>query len=186
MANPYLTINGADLISMTWQEFNEAFDAIYADIQTNVSGLQQHIAAAIAHTAAQISVSPTTGQTNTDVQSALAQLAAQLTSIIAGPAPSAAEVQDARTGADAIARASVGILMREIHAQQLKANPTAVSLVPGLQSITASRRSRIRNIKISGRTLVNLLGRIGNCDDVSKWSNFQATTALDTANVRYG
>lgn len=194
MANPYLTINGADLVSMTWQEFNDAFDAIYADIQINVSGLQAHIAAAIAHTAAQISVSPTTGQANTNVQAAIAQLAAQLYQIIAGPAPSAAEVQDARTGADAIARASLGILMREIHAQQLAATPAAVTLSPGLQSITASRRSRIRNIKMSGRTLVNLIGRDGNFESDSNadgvadgWSSAGVgQRSIDATNAKYG
>ncbi|MFD2330674.1 hypothetical protein ACFSR7_15585, partial [Cohnella sp. GCM10020058] len=66
------------------------------------------------------------------------------------------------------------------------ADPTAVTLSPGLQSITASRRSRIRNIKISGRTLVNLLGRIGNCDDVTKFTTFQISLALDASNAMYG
>ena len=37
-----------------------------------------------------------------------------------------------------------------------------VNLQPGLQVINAPRKSRVRNIKMQGRTLVNLLGGDGN------------------------
>jgi hypothetical protein len=43
-----------------------------------------------------------------------------------------------------------------------------------------------RMIEIKGRTLVNLLGRDGNCEDVSKWNTWQATLSLDSVNAKYG
>lgn len=38
------------------------------------------------------------------------------------------------------------------------------------------------SFKIQGKTVVNLLGKDGNCEDVSKWGDYQCTHSLDTSN----
>ncbi|OCT10990.1 hypothetical protein A8709_04615 [Paenibacillus pectinilyticus] len=64
--------------------------------------------------------------------------------------------------------------------------PTAVNLVNGLQVVNVPQSSPFNLQNIKGRTLVNLLGRDGNFEDISRWGAFQGTIALDTANKIYG
>lgn len=195
MPNPYANLTPSKKIKDDFQNITIGFDRVKDDMDAVNLLIANHLSSMIAHAAKSISIDPITGLTVDNVQQALAQLTAQLTSIIAGPAPSAAEIQDARTGADQIARASLGILMREIHAQQLKAAPTSVTLSPGLQNIIANRRSRLRIKDIKGRTLVNLLGRDGNFEtDVNgdgvadgwSFSSQGSVASLDTVNFKYG
>ncbi|WP_018306357.1 hypothetical protein [Desulfitobacterium hafniense] len=58
-------------------------------------------------------------------------------------------------------------------------------LTHGTQTITAPRTSPAK-VKIPGRTLVNLLGRDGNCEDVSKWGDYQGSHVLDSSNKVFG
>lgn len=61
--------------------------------------------------------------------------------------------------------------------------PTLVSLANGLQVYNNLQSAPLENLSIKGSTLTNLLGRDGNCEDVSKWgSQSNATIALDTTN----
>lgn len=71
---------------------------------------------------------------------------------------------------------------------QVAANPgaTPVNLSNGLQVVNAVRTSPFNMTSIQGRTLVNLLGRDGNCEDVGKFGTFQATLALDSTNKTIG
>jgi hypothetical protein len=62
---------------------------------------------------------------------------------------------------------------------------TAANLVNGLQVLTVPKGSPYNVLNIVGRTLVNLLGRDGNCEDVSKWST-GATVTLDATNKVFG
>ncbi|OCB00602.1 hypothetical protein [Clostridium beijerinckii] len=39
---------------------------------------------------------------------------------------------------------------------------------------------------IQGKTVVNLLGKDGNCEDASKWTNWQTATTLDASNKVFG
>ncbi|MBW5447438.1 hypothetical protein GE107_15375 [Cohnella sp. CFH 77786] len=64
--------------------------------------------------------------------------------------------------------------------------PNTISLTPGVQIITGSRKSRVRNVKMTGRTLVNLLGRNGNCESTTPWLLANATVSLDTVNFVLG
>lgn len=61
-----------------------------------------------------------------------------------------------------------------------------VVLQPGLQIVTAERSAPFKLRGIKGRTLVNLLGRDGDCEDVSKWPTNAATVVLDTTNKMFG
>ncbi|WP_217597177.1 hypothetical protein [Cohnella sp. GbtcB17] len=65
------------------------------------------------------------------------------------------------------------------------ADPTPVTLSPGLQNIIANRRSRLRIKDIKGRTLVNLLGRDGGCESLTPFA-ITGTAALSTTQVRSG
>jgi hypothetical protein len=107
------------------------------------------------------------------------------------------ETVDARTGADAVARASLGAMVREIHQGMLNnttdiasGNTASSTLAHGLSNIVTSRASEVVPT-LSGRTLVNLLGRVGNCDDNTKWKqissgSFGAGSSIDTTNAKYG
>lgn len=59
------------------------------------------------------------------------------------------------------------------------------TLTNGVQSITTDQSSLV-SAKANGVTLVNLLGKDGNCEDISKWNVVYVTTALDSANKVYG
>lgn len=61
-----------------------------------------------------------------------------------------------------------------------------VVLQPGLQIVNAERSAPFKLSGIKGRTLVNLLGRIGNCEDVSPWSDSGSIHALDNVNKTTG
>ncbi len=68
-----------------------------------------------------------------------------------------------------------------------EAAPIPATLKPGIQTITADRTTPFNISSIKGRTLVNLLGRDGNCEDVSKWRvNPNATLTLDSQNADTG
>lgn len=56
----------------------------------------------------------------------------------------------------------------------------------GSQVIEVPRDTPFSVLSLKGRTLVNLLGKDGNCEDTSKWLTSQASIALDTSNVMYG
>lgn len=61
-----------------------------------------------------------------------------------------------------------------------------VVLNAGMQILNAQRRAAFSLRGIKGRTLVNLLGRDGNCENVSRFTPWQATLAADTANRTQG
>ncbi|NMF01486.1 hypothetical protein [Aneurinibacillus aneurinilyticus] len=67
-----------------------------------------------------------------------------------------------------------------------EAAPIPATLKPGIQTITADSTTPFNVSSIKGRTLINLLGRDGNCEDVSKWTVFSASTALDNVNKVQG
>ncbi|MFJ2045798.1 hypothetical protein ACIOBL_19545 [Paenibacillus taichungensis] len=62
----------------------------------------------------------------------------------------------------------------------------SVTLEPGLQIISAERASAFKLEGLKGRTLVNLLGRDGGCEDLSKIGVHQSTLTLDSANKVQG
>lgn len=62
-----------------------------------------------------------------------------------------------------------------------------VTLNPGVQIVNSARTSRFSLESIKGRTLVNLLGRAGNCEDLSKWFVTPGiASTLDTTNKTEG
>ena len=72
------------------------------------------------------------------------------------------------------------------YTQEVKSDSKqSVTLPHGLSVLNATRTAQLKP-KFKGRQLVNLLGRNGNCEDLSKWSPWQSTLALDTANKVYG
>ncbi len=61
----------------------------------------------------------------------------------------------------------------------------SITLSHGLNAIRAPRASLLKP-KFTGRTLVNLLGKDGNCEDAGKWVDWQAVHVLDASNRVYG
>ncbi|ANY74536.1 hypothetical protein BBD41_19260 [Paenibacillus ihbetae] len=61
-----------------------------------------------------------------------------------------------------------------------------VVLQPGLQIVNEERSAPFSLSGIKGRTLVNLLGRDGNCENVSRFTPWQATLAAETVNKTQG
>lgn len=134
---------------------------ITTEQQARLAQVQAHLAQLAAHAAAAITLSPVTGLTASNLQSAVEQLRTMLTTIIAGPAPSTAEIQAARVGADNIARASLDILIKEIHAKLIAANSQTVALKHGLNLVTADEAGPVA-LTLRGNSLSNILGDIGN------------------------
>ncbi|RKN85859.1 hypothetical protein [Paenibacillus ginsengarvi] len=67
------------------------------------------------------------------------------------------------------------------------ADPIPVTIPQGVSIVHAGRKSRFKDMKITGRTLVNLLGRDGNCEDVNRWVSYgNVSIATDSANKVYG
>lgn len=61
----------------------------------------------------------------------------------------------------------------------------AVTLEPGVQIVHAEKAAPFSLTGLSGRTLVNLLGRMGNCETVSEWSS-NVAIAIDNNNKTNG
>ncbi|WP_322902961.1 hypothetical protein [Paenibacillus campi] len=62
---------------------------------------------------------------------------------------------------------------------------TELILKPGTQTITVARDTPFNFSGMSGRMLLNLLGRNGNCESLTGWT-FSGTATLNTANVATG
>ncbi|WP_068782250.1 hypothetical protein [Paenibacillus sp. GM2] len=56
-----------------------------------------------------------------------------------------------------------------------------ITLQPGLQVVKAERDARFRLGSIKGRTLINLLGSAGGCEDNLSWSTPNGTISVDTS-----
>lgn len=159
---------------------------ITKEVQDRMTAVTAHISAIVAHAAAAITLNPVTGLTANNLQTAVEQLRTMLTTIIAGPAPSAAEIQAARVGADNVARASLDILIKEIHAKLIAANNQTTPLTRGQNLITASEAGPVA-VTVKGNTLANILDQqAANCEDASQWSINASTRATDTDNKAYG
>ncbi|WP_440110399.1 hypothetical protein [Paenibacillus sp. QZ-Y1] len=63
---------------------------------------------------------------------------------------------------------------------------STVTLQPGMQIIQADQESAFSLTGLTGRTLVNLLGRDGNCEDASRWLLFQGSATTDATNKTQG
>ncbi|KJD40003.1 hypothetical protein QD46_11910 [Paenibacillus polymyxa] len=61
----------------------------------------------------------------------------------------------------------------------------AVALEPGVQIVHAEKAAPFSLTGLSGRTLVNLLGRMGSCETVSEWSS-NVAIAIDNNNKTNG
>jgi hypothetical protein len=96
-----------------------------------------------------------------NVKAALEALLSQLNNLVGNTGNSNSEIVDGRMGADNVARATLGILIREMHAKLIDADRVNQILTHGLQVINASQNSPVE-FEIQGRTLVNLLAYDGN------------------------
>ncbi|MCP1307789.1 gp53-like domain-containing protein [Paenibacillus tyrfis] len=94
------------------------------------------------------------------------------------------------TGADQVLRTEFNENFEKIDAfagQLLAEDPTPVELGYGMQVINAKQTSMLENVSIKGRTLVNLLGRDGNCEDSTKFKTGNgAVLTTDTTHYVYG
>ncbi|MFC4103594.1 hypothetical protein [Paenibacillus xanthanilyticus] len=174
-----------------WQANFERADADLTSLQTQITAEQQariavdsaHASAATAHQATQIAYD---GASN--VKQKIDAQQAQINNLTGGgAAPNAAEVQDARLGADNVARANVGTLIREIHAKQLTAAAQTATIKRGLNNVVTDQASPL-NVSVYGRTLANLLGSDGNFENsVEAAGNTSGVTLeLDATSPRYG
>ncbi|KZE81470.1 hypothetical protein AV545_08235 [Paenibacillus jamilae] len=62
----------------------------------------------------------------------------------------------------------------------------AVTLEPGVQIVHAEKAAPFSLTGLSGRTLVNLLGRVGSCDRIDSLLGWEADLAVDTSNKAQG
>lgn len=173
-----------------------ALEEVDALRQTQITEEQQariaadgaHAAAPVAHTAEQIQF--VEGQS---VKQKVEAQQAQINNIIGGPTSSAAEVIDGRMGADGTARATLGTMIRELHSKQLAQADQTATIKRGLNLLNTSQASGAE-VKVQGRTLVNLLGIDGNFENDSngdgvadRWQTAgPGTRNTDYASAKYG
>ncbi|SDT26341.1 hypothetical protein SAMN05444162_3599 [Paenibacillaceae bacterium GAS479] len=67
-----------------------------------------------------------------------------------------------------------------------KVAPVVLALTAGQQTVTVPRDTPLRIKSIKGRTLANLLGRVGNMDTISNWPGSNITVASDAVNSTTG
>lgn len=80
---------------------------------------------------------------------------ARVNNIVANAGKDNTENVDARLGADGTARANVGTLIREVHAQQLESARQTTTLTNGV-SIVNGGVDALADVEIEGRTLISL------------------------------
>lgn len=74
----------------------------------------------------------------------------------------------------------------ELQEKLAPADPIPVTIPLGVSIVNADRKSRFKDMKITGRTLVNLLGRDGNCEEPNKWNILAGSLTLDPSNKTTG
>ncbi|WP_152397551.1 hypothetical protein [Paenibacillus guangzhouensis] len=94
-------------------------------------------------------------------------------------------VVETTTGAKTKVDQALASAKAYVDADLKEAPAVPINLKMGMQVIDAKETSLVNITGLKGRTLVNLLGRDGNCEDMSKWSLI-GTTVLDTANKTCG
>ncbi|MGK9253430.1 hypothetical protein [Paenibacillus humicus] len=93
----------------------------------------------------------------------------------------------APVAADDIARKdTVDTAVQPLQADLANAAPVSISLLPGQQVVTVPRDTPLNVLNIKGRTLINLLGRSGNCESISRQSASGATIVTDTSTFTSG
>lgn len=168
-------------------------DAADASLQTQISDEQQarmladssHAAALIAHAASQIALAAVSGMTATNLQAAVAELAVQISNIVASAGSGNTEVVDGRLGADGSARATLGTLIREIHAKLLAAAVQQGTLKHGMNLITTDQAGPLDAV-VYGQTRVNLLWSDGNCESLTPFTTDSGTVELSTTQKKSG
>ncbi|GAA3410381.1 hypothetical protein ACFFNY_21860 [Paenibacillus hodogayensis] len=75
----------------------------------------------------------------------------------------------------------------DAHKQLDPAPSVPITLTPGVSIVHSDRTSQLRDMRIEGRTLVNLLGRDGNFEDISRWQKSPDTSvAASPSTAKYG
>lgn len=62
----------------------------------------------------------------------------------------------------------------------------SITLLPGVNVVNANQEATFNLSSIKGRTLVNLLGRAGGCEQASLVNSYQSTITADTSNKVQG
>lgn len=185
-----------DKVDSEFTRIESEMDAADANLQTQINTELQvrsaadaaHAVSSTAHDAENITFTTgTSGIVATKAGSAIKEVNTRVNNIIAGAPSSAAEVIDARTGADLVARASLGTMVREIHAKLLAAAIQSTVIKHGWNYILTDQSSPL-NVIVFGKTLVNLLGRDGNFEVIPTFNQATATAtvSIDTTNKVYG
>ncbi|MFB6364414.1 hypothetical protein ACFCP7_10165 [Paenibacillus elgii] len=93
------------------------------------------------------------------------------------------------TGSDQVLRAEFNENFEKLDtygSELMTAEATQVHLNHGIQVINVKQTGMLENVSIKGRTLVNLLGGGGNCEDAGKWNDYHTTHVIDPNNFVYG
>ncbi|MEC1757478.1 hypothetical protein [Schinkia azotoformans] len=105
----------------------------------------------------------------------------QLNNIIANAGKDNTEIVDGRLGADGIARATIGLLLREIHQEQLAANKKTEIVGHGTHILNQSgKTSSPVKVEFYGQTLVNLIPNFSS----GKWTFHANTTVISSKEIK--
>ena len=141
-----------------------------AETAARIAADTAHASSTTSHNATSIVFTPgTSGMIATNVDAAIKEQDTRLDNLVLNTGSSTPEIVDARLGADSVARVNLGALVREIHAMMIAAATVSSTLTHGLQQIVASQAGPMIPT-IYGRTLVNILGKDGNCESLTGWT----------------
>lgn len=115
-------------------------------------------------------------------------LTTRIDNIVANSGSQNTEIVDGRLGADNVARANIGTLLREVHKEQLAANKKTETITHGMHILnTLKDIASSINVEFYGQTLVNLLGKKGDCESTSPFTlTTGGSISLDTSNKIQG
>ncbi|MBB6689903.1 hypothetical protein H7B90_00665 [Cohnella xylanilytica] len=154
-----LEVDDAEKHNRNWKRADSDLASLQAQLtaeqQARIAADAAHATAPVAHTADQIQYVP--GQS---VKQKTDMLQAQVNNIVGQSGSGNTAIDDMRLGADGVSRQTPGVLIREIHRQQIDEAGQAKAIGRGPNLITTDRASGA-DVVIPGRTLVNWFGKDG-------------------------
>lgn len=152
---------------------------ITTEQKERIAADQAHANAANAHKAEQIEYA-----SGVSVKQKITAQDQRIDNIIGGPASSAEELKDVRLGADGVARATAGAMVREIHAKQLARADQTATIKRGLNVVQTDQASPAK-FKVIGCTRCNILGNDGGCESLAPFT-VSGAMSISQTQVRSG
>jgi hypothetical protein len=182
-SNLYTSTNVEDFTAEIMNKANSLQSQITSETQSRINSDTNHANSTQAHPAQNITYSgKVTGVT--EVKGGLDKLNDRIDNIVSYSGSSNQEIVDSRPSVTGVTNATLKARLDSMENKIIAVPKVISTLKHGTQIISADQSSLVRIVGLYGRTLVNLLGRDGNCEDISKWTATNAT--IDSTVYKYG